>query len=86
MTIRGAPTCGAWITQRSSPEGESVELAWIVGFLSGLAIGFDEDILGPVDNEAISGWLDKHCHAHPLETFGSAGQQLFIELASKKKH
>ena len=85
MTIRGAPTCGGWLTQRSSPTGESVELAWIVGYLSGLAIGFNEDVLGSVDNPAIAGWLDTYCRDHPLESFGSAGQDLFIELANKAK-
>jgi hypothetical protein len=84
MTIRGAPTCGGWLTQRSAPEGESTELAWIVGFLSGLAIGFNEDILAPVDNADISTWLDAYCRAHPLDSFASVGQKLFVDLAKKQ--
>ena len=84
MTIRGAPSCGDWLIQRSSPEGESTELAWMVGFLSGLAIGFNEDILAPVDNADISAWLDTYCRAHQLDSFGTVGQKLFVDLAKRQ--
>ena len=84
ITVRGAPTCGGWLMQRSAPEGESTELAWIVGFLSGLSIGFNEDILAPVDNADISSWLDTYCREHPLDSFGSVGQKLFVDLAKKQ--
>jgi hypothetical protein len=84
ITTRGAPACSAWLSQRVSPDGEAIELSWIVGYLSGLAIGFNEDILGSVDNPTLSAWLDKYCRAHPLDSLAVAGQELFVELARKR--
>lgn len=84
ITTRGAPACSAWLSQRASTDGEAIELSWIVGYLSGLAIGFNEDVLGPVDNPTISAWLDKYCRAHPLDSLAVAGQELFVDLARKR--
>ena len=86
--VRGVPTCSEW-----SAAGEPVEetrfqdegmRTWLLGFLSGLAIGQNKEFWGKpgsnaLDNDSAYLWIDKYCRANPSKGLDDAGAMLFIE-------
>ena len=54
---------------------------WVAGFLSGMAVKQSgSDFLNGLDAEAVFGWLDNYCSAHPLERISNAP----LDLASER--
>lgn len=77
-------TCGSWTKERRANSTSAVVLhAWITGYLSGAAMTGIPGLLGGIDNEAIDGWIDNYCSAHPLVTLGEASVALVKELRSR---
>lgn len=82
---RGTPSCGEWIAHRK--ESDTLALSntsWLVGYLSGLAVGADRNFLPGTDNTAIFSWMDNYCRSNPLKDIGSGGAALMAELLVKK--
>lgn len=87
VTIRGSPSCGNWIDYKNKGDklGTIVNERWLVGFLSGMAISEQLDVLPGTDNDSLSLWMDNYCRANPLESVFAGGELLFWELAKKKR-
>jgi len=71
----GNSSCGTWTAARRERQAFGFE-QWILGFLSGVGFQGGErgiDPLNGVDAQAVWGWTDNYCQAHPLETIALAG-------------
>ncbi len=82
---RGAPSCGEWIAHRK--ESDTLALSntsWLVGYLSGLAVGAGKNFLPGSENTAIFSWMDNYCRANPLKDIASGGTAFMSELLLKK--
>lgn len=77
--LGGQASCGAWIADKGARAWHS---NWIHGYLSGINMSsFDKpDMLDHVDDEAIAGWIDKHCRDNPLDLLARATILLSFEL------
>jgi len=76
--VRGDPDCGMWV----KPETHAREIenrAWLIGFLSGVNMGFTmassatigkrtPEFAFDITNEQIFLWIDKYCRTNPLST------------------
>lgn len=82
---RGAPSCGDWIAHRKDSDTLALSNgSWLLGYLSGLAVGAGKNFLPGTDNTAIFSWMDDYCRANPLKEVGSGGASLMAELIAKK--
>lgn len=82
---RGTPSCGEWIAHRKKSDTLSLSnTSWLVGYLSGLAVGAGKDFLPGTDNTSIFSFMDNYCAANPLKDIGSGGLALMAELMVKK--
>lgn len=54
-----------------------------LGYLSGLAMQSDKDVLAGLDAPSLYLWVTNYCKANPLETTTNAGYILFLELSKK---
>lgn len=83
VTVRGSPSCGEWVQTRASSESwpALVTQRWLTGYLSGLAIATNVDILKGRDNASLFLWTDKYCQSNPLNYLVDAGDQLYKELS-----
>ena len=87
--VRGVPSCGEWAAAREKQKRENRpqnpgERTWLLGFLSGLAIGQNKEFWGgtdakALDNEAAYQWVDNYCRANPSKDLDDAGAALFVE-------
>jgi len=86
--VRGVPTCGEWSEAREPAEEGLVQnegmRTWLLGFLSGLAIGQNREFWGKsdskaLDNESAYRWVDNYCRKNPAKGLDDAGAMLFIE-------
>jgi hypothetical protein len=85
VTIRGAPSCGKWVSESAPDKWQFVvNLSWVVGFLSGMAQESQKNVLSGTDNNSISLWMDNYCRANPLKDVHDGSLVLFEELAKKK--
>jgi hypothetical protein len=78
----GATTCGAWsANRRSNSQVWYVQNGWVLGFLSGVGFmgGGVTNPLRGLDADAVAGWLDNHCKAHPLENLATAAAAFVAE-------
>jgi hypothetical protein len=80
---RGARSCGVWMSDKA--KFSVAHEAWLVGFLTGMALYSDKDILKGTDNESIFLWIDNYCRANPLHNLTRAGDALFEELVKQKR-
>jgi hypothetical protein len=82
VTTFGSSSCGVWVRERA--EGKQSSQAsrfWLAGYLSGLAVGRDRDVIGETDADSVFLWMDKYCKANPLANVGTGADELFDELA-----
>ena len=84
--IKSLRSCGNWVEQRKTDDINLVGTrSWLLGFLSGLAVGFNKDFLEGIDDDQIDLWMDNYCKANPLKSLSTAGQYLATELIKQKK-
>lgn len=85
VTIRGVPSCGDWVENRALNNvlGVANEF-WLLGYLSGLAVGSNRDFIKGTDNPSLFLWVDNFCRASPLKDVADAGSQLLRELTRQK--
>jgi hypothetical protein len=79
----GSQTCSAWTSRTKSPVVKGSFESWLVGFISGLNVSGERDMIGGGDFDAIIKWMDKRCLAMPSERIGIAALDLGMELAKK---
>lgn len=87
VEVRGARSCGVWVKDRAEKSEMRVNAnqTWLVGFLSGLALGTDSNFLKHTDNDSLYLWVDNYCQKNPLNDIDDAGQELAIELMKRKQ-
>lgn len=86
VEVIGARSWGAWLEYRAQRGSSSVTTeAWLVGYLSGIAISRGKDALKGTDNQSIYAWMDNYCRANPLSFLPEGGQHLFWELVKQKR-
>ncbi len=77
--MRGVRSCGEWVRDR-----DISDKSWLLGFLSGLAIGYQLNAIQGTDNESIYLWMDKYCRDKPLDNIADGSALLLAELAKRK--
>ena len=85
VATRGVPSCGTWVKETNEDQWQIVATrGWLVGFLTGLAVASDKDVLRGTDNASWYLWVNNYCQANPLKKLDSAGYILFLELSKQK--
>ena len=87
--VRGTPDCATWLRPDSSTR-ELVDKSWLVGYLSGLNLGFSLDkrrkpfnYFEGVTTGQIFLWMDNYCRASPLSNVMLGTGDLFLEMSKK---
>jgi len=62
LTIKDA-SCASWLEARA--RNEQYQTAWLLGYLTGVAVGADVDILKNARPEVIESWMDNYCKSNP---------------------
>ena len=80
----GGDSCGTWIEARGKGRSTAMQY-WALGFVSGANTFRIEgnDFVKDTDANAIWVWLDNFCRSRPLELFGSAVDQLAVDLKAR---
>jgi hypothetical protein len=81
----GSQTCTAWTNRKKNAVVKGSFESWLVGFMSGLNVSGERDMIGGGDFDAIIEWMDKRCLATPSERIGIAALDLGMELARKTR-
>jgi hypothetical protein len=79
----GSQTCTAWTNRKKNKVVKGSFESWLVGFISGLNLSGERDMIGGGDFDAITEWMDRHCLATPSERIGILALDLGMELARK---
>ena len=77
----GFSTCGTW----SKSQDHQLFMSWTNGYLSGLSVARQRNVLKSVDFAAIEAWMNNYCQANPLDKVIDAATALFDELNSRSK-
>lgn len=85
----GTDSCGQWTEHRRTTGNimADVELSWALGFLGGVMDVASVNLkmhFKNVDDDAVAGWLDNYCRAHPLEPLFRATEVLTNKLRITK--
>lgn len=62
LTIKDA-SCASWLDARA--RSEQYQTAWLLGYLTGVSVGANVNILKGVKPEIIETWMDNYCSANP---------------------
>lgn len=62
LTIKDA-SCASWLEARA--RSEQYQTAWLLGYLTGVSVGANVNILKGVKPEIIESWMDAYCTANP---------------------
>jgi len=82
---RQAPSCGEWVVNREKSTTLALgNSAWLLGYLSGIAVNSKTDFLAGNENSSLYKWMDNYCRANPLRNLSAGGNALAAELAAKK--
>jgi len=84
----GPGSCGQWSGLRGIPitqPSKAVPLNWILGYLTGRSAASGRDLLGLVDIESASAWIDNYCQTNPLDMLGTAAARLGDELERRAR-
>lgn len=85
IEIRASPSCGTWVKERSEKAWQVVvSQFWVLGYLSGMALGEERDTLKGYDNDSIFLWMDNYCRENPLKQLSHGGLTLHYELVRQK--
>ena len=79
----GTKSCGKWVAERKDDLSSRLNSeSWVLGFVT--AMGAAGLHLKDTDRDAMDGWLDNYCVAHPLDILGTAALALIGELIGPK--
>lgn len=62
LTIKDA-SCASWLEARA--RGEQYQTAWLLGYLTGVSVGANVNILKGVKPGIIEAWMDNYCTTNP---------------------
>ena len=85
LGIRGSRSCGVLIAEgKAETMGRIAAEAWLIGFLSGLVVATEKDVLQETDNASLFLWMDNFCQREPLKNIAHGGAELFNKLRMEK--
>jgi hypothetical protein len=79
LTISDA-SCASWLDARA--RNEQYQTAWLLGYLTGVSVGANVNILKGVNPEVIESWMDDYCKSNPQKKMTDGTSDL-IELLLK---
>lgn len=86
VLIRGAAKCGSWVSDRNV--GGALTAAnefWLLGYLSGLAVGARLDFMRTADPKSLELWMDNYCRNNPLDSIATGADALATELVKRMR-
>ncbi|MGF6837094.1 hypothetical protein QF001_000961 [Paraburkholderia youngii] len=83
LSTLGNPSCGMWVKRKTDQLVDMGNTSWLMGFMTGIAVGTGVDMLANADGESLELWMDNYCQAHPLDNVGTGAAALAIELRSR---
>ncbi len=86
LIIRASPACADWTKGRQIDKGRGamVQTSWLMGYLSGLAMGSETDIFkNAAPNESLFLWMDHYCESYTTNTIGEGANVLYWEMIRK---
>jgi hypothetical protein len=87
VTVRGSGTCQAYLDAKRNSAQEAVKnLTWLLGYMSGLAVATQTDVLGKGDNgDFMLTWVDTYCQLYPAKYLSDAGDLYYRFLKEQMK-
>ena len=88
VTVAGDIPCATWgkhyDKQTSETRWETIaEKFWLNGYLSGVAVSLDKDLLKNTTLDSRSLWMDNYCRSNPLSAISEGADALAKELIQK---
>jgi hypothetical protein len=83
VTIMGQPSCGEWVAQKKLQWNNIRNQSWLAGYLSGLSVAYNADVLKRPDLESLALWMENFCKANPLVPVSTGGTILFEDLKAQ---
>ena len=86
MTPNGPATCATWVQWRApgaNPIDKEGIQYWAEGYLSGLAAGSRQNVLGNFRLQDLGAWLDRYCAANPPTKLPLALNDLGREMLAR---
>jgi hypothetical protein len=86
VTVKGMISCRVWLKNHAAkvaPSSMLADNAWLVGYLSGVAVARNIDFLKGVDDSTIQTWMHNYCSSHPSDLVGYAADALSVELVKR---
>jgi hypothetical protein len=85
VTMLAPRPCGKWVENQAMTDVGGMALrtgdeAWLAGFLSGVTVALNVNLLTNVDKASVVLWMTNYCRANPLSNTGTGAQILFNEL------
>ena len=77
LTIKDA-SCASWLEARA--RNEQYQTAWLLGYLTGVSVGANVDILKSVRPEIIESWMDNYCKSNPQKRMTDGTSDLIDAL------
>jgi hypothetical protein len=77
LTIKNA-SCASWLEARA--RSEQYQTAWLLGYLTGVSVGAEVDILKGVRPEVIESWMDNYCKSNPQKNMTNGTSDLIDAL------
>ncbi|BDC37783.1 hypothetical protein PTKU15_10800 [Paraburkholderia terrae] len=84
-TTIGNRTCGQWSARKQNTYITFAIEAWLMGYMTGLAVASGDDVLAGTDADSIYLWMDNYCQSHPLDRVGTGATDLFFELKARQR-
>ena len=91
MTPSGPATCATWVQWRgpgAHPTDKAAIQYWAEGYISGLAAGSRNDVLGSFRLEDLGAWMDRYCSSNPQtklpEALNTLGREMLAHSGGKR--
>jgi hypothetical protein len=82
LTISDA-SCMSWLEARA--RSEQYQTAWLLGYLTGVSVGANVNILKGVGPEVIESWMDNYCKTNPQKKMTDGTSDLIEVLLTTGK-
>lgn len=80
----GTHSCGKWLDAKNDKASRYQFQQWVFGFVSGMNWATKGRQATPVDNEAMTAFIDLYCTNNPLRTVLAASEALVEETGGPK--
>ena len=85
----GSRPCGSWLQLRSQALPDSAVLqSWVLGYVTSVnanLLSVNQDVTGGAAPDALFGWIDNYCAAHPLDSLARATGAMLDSYLAKNK-